>query len=245
MPWPRLADVCYALIYPAVTTIIGIALGSADGVCNSSMLPKAGGRFMPVGMDVMDCGPRESIVSLGALFAQFNVLPSYWGELNILKSMGVVVGSIVMNLLYAFETELLVVVGIPLAAVWVAMKLWNRLAVCFACVMNWYKWDTHKDFDEMLMKHCNFPFRCCEDGLKVLYAIYFLLFFVVGVYWINLVRDLVIQILSLDLTIPYLIYLVVLLRKPLDSKEVTDAAGAAAVAVMLPSGAPRSDQLSA
>ena len=245
MPWPRLADVCYALIYPAATTIIGIAFGNADGVCHSSMLPKAGGRFTPVGMDVMDCGPRESIVSLSVLFAQFNVLPSYWGELNIIKSMSVVVGSIVTNLLYAFETELLITVVIPLAAVWAAMMLWKRLGECFACVINWYSWDQYKEFDETLMKHCNLPFRCCEDGLKMLYAIEILIFFVLGVYWINLVRDLVILILSADLTIPYLIYLVVLLRKPLDSKEVTDAAGAVAVAAMLPSDAPRSEQLSA
>jgi len=242
---PRLVDVCYALIYPAVTTIMGLAYGRSDGVCHSSMLPSGGGRFVPVGMDVMDCGPRTSIVSLGLLYAQFNVLPSYWVERPIFKNMAVIVGSIVTNTIYAFRTKLLVEVGIPLAAVWLSLQLWRRLALCFACVVNWYTWDQYKEFDEMLMRHCKVPCRCCEDGLKLLYMFYFLLFFAAGVYMINGVTDVTIQILSLDLTIPYLIYLVVLLRKPLDSPEVVDAAGAAAVSVMLPSDAPRSDGLSA
>lgn len=242
---PRLADVCYALIYPAITTIMGIAYGSADGVCHRF---STGGRFVPIGMDVMDCGPQASIVSLSVLFTQFKVLPSYWGDRTILKNMGVFAGSTVMNFVYAFQTELLVEVGIPLVALWLSWELWRRLTLCWACIMQWYKClpeDTgynEYEFDKMCMTHCKLGFPLCKVLFQVLMLIYFLVFFALGVYWINMVKELAILLLSLDFTIPELIVAVVLLRKP---DEIANAAGAAAVSVMLAADVPRSDELSA
>ena len=197
-------DVCYALIYPAVDAFMGIASCSsqescsADGICLTGSIN--GGKVVPVGWDVLDCGPRASCMSLIMLVVQFWLLPIYWGELTILKLVGVIGACFVISWLYAVGTIVLMGLLIPLGMLYTFLKAWQLL--------------------ERFFKQC----ADCDNGwpewLQLTFRIMYVVFFFVALSWvwafITVIKDLLTALVAMDVSLLYPIVLVIVLRTPPD-----------------------------
>lgn len=213
---PLLADVGYALIYPAVDTFLGIAscyfgFSSkcyADGTCIRGRTCDEGlfgscaleGDVVPVGWDPIDCGPQASFMSMYMLAVQFWLLPKHWGELTALKLVAVVAGCFVISWLTAKQTTRLVEVGIPIATLYLAWKATDSLAKCWSC-----------------LGMCpGGNYNRCSNIILVINLINVLVF--AGGIWIILdsFKNALLIFISLDYTVLWPIMLAIVLRNPPD-----------------------------